>query len=290
MRIYNVFPRLTRTRQMSLWHKALKQQWSATDLDWKAPGAPRGDGFKDHLGRVLTPVITGEQSALYSVATLIPILGGNSEVEGQFYLGTWVVDEARHTELFVRYYERLGREPMSIRKFPYGYLFQSQIGSTEPAVWLAGTLVSEVLAKLVMEEFRRLDLDPVLNQIAEGILADEARHLAFNHIYLEERFGGLFREGERAGRDLAERLEARLEAVMAHVAPIFDHLDADLRAVGLDRDLLYEEMRREARERLRTSIERGERAAAGVPAAGMATEGVPLGGASTASGSSASQD
>ncbi len=263
MRIYNVFPRLTRTRQMSLWHKALKQQWSAADLDWQAPGTPRSGAFKDHLARVLTPVITGEQSALYSVSTLIPILGSRAEVEGQFYLGTWVVDEARHTELFVRYYERLGREPMSIRRFPYGYLFQSQIGSTEPAEWLAGTLVSEVLAKLVMEEFRRLDLDPVLNEIADGILADEARHLAFNHIYLEERFGNLFREGEAAGRDLAALLERRLETVMSHVAPIFDHLDADLRAVGLDRELLYEGLRREARERLRSSIERGEHAATG---------------------------
>ena len=32
--------------------------------------------------------------------------------------------------------------------------------------------VSEVLAKLVMEEFKRIDIDPVLSEIADGILLD----------------------------------------------------------------------------------------------------------------------
>lgn len=43
-------------------------------------------------------------------------------------------------------------------------------------------LVSEVTAKKLMEEFRRLDVDPLLSKIADGILIDEARHLSFNHI------------------------------------------------------------------------------------------------------------
>ena len=54
------------------------------------------------MARILPPVLMGEQSALYSVSSLIPILGNNSEVESQFYLTTWAVDEARHTELFAR--------------------------------------------------------------------------------------------------------------------------------------------------------------------------------------------
>lgn len=69
---------------------------------------------------------------------LIPILGQQSEIESQFYLATWAVDEVRHTELFAMFYHRLDREPMSIRRFPAGYLFQSQIVSDEPGEWLSG--------------------------------------------------------------------------------------------------------------------------------------------------------
>lgn len=261
MKIYKVLPDLSRTRHLKIWHKALRSQWSATDLNWDAPQRITERNLKDQLGRVLTPVLMGEQAALYSVSGLIPILGQRSEVESQFYLTTWAVDEARHTELFARFFRRLDREPMSIRQFPHGYLFQSQIVSSEPGEWLAGVLVSEVVAKLLMEEFRRLDLDPVLSEIADGVLVDEARHLGFNHIYLEERFGNLFREGEQAAAGYAEHLRSRLQAVLDKVPPLFDALENELVYLGIDRHRIFHDLGIEARERLDKSIRAGERLA-----------------------------
>ena len=137
MKIYKVLPDLTRTRQLKIWHKALRSQWSAADLNWDAPQRMTQRSLKDQLGRLLTPVLMGEQAALYSVSGLIPILGKRAEVESQFYLPTWAVDEARHTELFALFYGRIDREPLSIRQFPSGYLFQSQIVSHEPGEWRA---------------------------------------------------------------------------------------------------------------------------------------------------------
>ena len=203
MKIYKVLPDLSKKRQMHLWHTALRSQWSAEDLDWSKPVGLGRNGMKDQLAKVMTPVLIGEQSALYSVSGLIPVLGSRSEVESQFYLTTWAVDEARHTELFARMFRRIDREPMSIRRLPEGYLFQSAIASSEPAEWLSGVLVSEVMATKIMEEFRRLDLDPVLSEIADGILDDEARHLGFNHIYLEDRFASLYRKDAGNGDDAA---------------------------------------------------------------------------------------
>ena len=132
MKIYKVLPDLKKERHLKIWHRALRSQWSATDLKWDTPQRITQRHLKDQMGRILTPVLMGEQAALYSVSGLIPILGKMSEVESQFYLTTWAVDEARHTELFAMYYGRLDREPMSIRRFPAGYLFQSQIVSDEP--------------------------------------------------------------------------------------------------------------------------------------------------------------
>ena len=263
MQIYKVLPDLSKKRHMAIWHKALKSQWSAEDLNWAMPLGIRKARLKDQMARVLTPILMGEQSALYSVTSLIPILGRRSEVESQFYLTTWAVDEARHTELFARYYGRLEREPESIRKFPAGYLFQSQINSNDPAQWLAGVLVSEVLARLVMQEFLRLDLDPVLSEISEGILDDEARHLGFNHLYLEDQFAALsLKSADEAGEE-AEHLRSRLARVLASVPPILHELKVELHELGIDSEVLYGSLADEARERLERSIKRGARIAAG---------------------------
>jgi len=263
MKIYKVLPDLSKRRHMAIWHKALRAQWSAEDLSWSAPMRLTSDRTLSGLARVLTPILMGEQAALYSVSGLIPILGQNSEVESQFYLTTWAVDEARHTELFTRFYQRIGREPLPIRRFPSGYMFQSSIVSHEPAEWLAGVLVSECLAKLAMEEFKRLDLDPVLSEISRGILEDEARHLAFNHIYLEDRFSQFFRKDLKEGESFGERLRTRLRAVLDNVPAIFDTLDADLKAIGIDRHWLSARLAEDAMNRLNRSVDAGAKMAGG---------------------------
>lgn len=267
MNIYKVLPDLKKKKHLAIWQKALRSQWSAEDLNWGAPQRITSDKLKDQLARLLTPILMGEQSALYSVSGLIPVLGQTSEVESQFYLTTWAVDEARHTELFARYYGRLGREPMSIRRFPAGYLFQSTIVSKDAAEWLSGVLVSEVLAKLVLEEFRRLDLDPVLSEISNGILEDEARHLGFNHIYLEDRFAGLFKQDAAGGQTYSKHLHDRMQNVLDHVSPIFAALDPEITALGIDREHLMSRLSKEAKERLDKSIACGEKVAAGATAA-----------------------
>ncbi len=272
MKIYKVLPDLSKKRQMHLWHTALRSQWSAEDLDWSKPQRLGRNGMKDQLAQVMTPVLIGEQSALYSVSGLIPVLGSRSEVEGQFYLTTWAVDEARHTELFARMFRRIDRQPLSIRKFPEGYLFQSAIVSHEPAEWLSGVLVSEVMATKIMEEFCRLDLDPVLSDIADGILDDEARHLGFNHIYLEDRFASLYRReggGENSGNEddrdqaaaLLARLHRRVDLVMAKLPPVFERLSREFDDLGMERDRLLSEVDREAHRRLDRSAKAGRRVA-----------------------------
>lgn len=284
MRFYKVLPNLDRSKQLNLWHKALRSQWSAADLDWSRPQRITSRRLKDQLARFLTPVLMGEQAALYSVSDMIPRMGQRGEFEGQLYLTTWAVDEGRHTELFARFFHRIDREPLSIRRFPSGYLFQSQIVSTDPMQWLSGVLVSEVLAKLVMRELERLDLDPILSELAHGILKDEARHLGFNHIYVEDRFKAMFRDPTAASHDgvrwkrrdvqefesgsdgpddVADRLTANLDQVLSFVPPILEALAVEVREMGIDREEILALLAEEARWRLARAVEAGRRIAAG---------------------------
>jgi len=86
MTIDKVLPDLSRTKHMAIWHRALRQQWSAEDLDWSQPERVTDPRLKDRLARVLTPILMGEQAAPYSVSGLIPVLGRRAEVESQLYL------------------------------------------------------------------------------------------------------------------------------------------------------------------------------------------------------------
>jgi len=261
MKFFKIMPDLTNKRQLKLWTKAQRNQWAAEDIDWTRPQRITQDHLKDQMGRVLTPVLMSEHSALYSVAGLIPILGREAQVASQFFLTTWAVDEARHTELFARMFQRIDREPLPIRKFPAAYLFQTEIYSEEPHEWLCGLLIAEVLATTVMKEFMRIDIDPVLSDISDGILGDESRHLGFNHIYLEDSFQEKFGEDPEKARALAAHLHDRLSRVIDRVPPMLNQIDTEFRAMGIDPDFLLAELKREARERLENSIQGGARKA-----------------------------
>jgi hypothetical protein len=256
MRLYRTFPELKKERHLALWHKALRARWSPEDVDLARPLA-LGAATRDALARILSPVLMGEQAGLYSITTMIQVMGREADVESQMFLTTMAVDEAKHTELFTRYYGRLEREPLAIRRFPSGYLFQTKVMSQEPTEWLTGSLVSECLAKLTLEELRRIDFDPVFHEICARILEDEARHLGFNHVFLEERLGGndQDREPQRA------HLRARLEAVLASVPPILAALAPDIRRLGIDADDFYDRLRDDTTRRLERSIAGGTQTA-----------------------------
>ncbi|MCA8979529.1 MAG: ferritin-like domain-containing protein [Planctomycetes bacterium] len=258
MQIYKALPDLSKSRLMRVWHQALARSWSPTEVDWDAPGTPTRDAQLDALGRILSPILTGEQAGLYSIAQIIRKLGATSEVESQLFLSTQMVDESRHLELFTRYYHRLEREPLPIRRMPSGYLFQAKIMADEPVDWLPGSLVSEVVAKRSLEELREKDVDPVFTDFSGRILDDEARHLAFNHLWVEDRVAGKGADGNRLpAEEEARRIRGRVEEVLEMVPPILDALQPDIVTLGISRPDLEESIFEESRRRIEKSIESG---------------------------------
>lgn len=261
MQIYKVLPDLAKARHMSLWHKGIRGQWSPEEIQWDRPQRMTRDRLKDGLAHIMTPILMGEQAALYSITTMIQKLGKRSDVESQFYLTTMALDESRHTELFTRLYRRFDREPMSIRRFPSGYLFQSAVMADEPEEWLTGSLVSEVTAKIALEEFVRCDLDPVLSEVCTRILEDESRHLGFNHIFLEDRVMSMYLESSDDAANFGKHLHERLDYVLSTTPPMLEAMNADLVEIGIDAEEVYRRLVDETKRRLSKSIESGERLA-----------------------------
>lgn len=255
MQIYRVLPHLCKERHLALWHNGIRSQWLPSEMDWEGRTGRLSPSRRDQLARVLTPLLMGEQAALYSITRIIQILGTESEVESQLYLTSMLMDEARHTELFSRFYARLERDPLSIRRLPNSYLFQSVIMSEDPCDWMVGSLVSEMTAKLCLEGFRRQDLDPVLTEMVDRILDDEARHLGFNRVFLEDRAYQSLAAKERPDEDLGEQMRRRLAGVLESVPPMFDSLSKDMLAVGLDPGEIYEETCAETAKHLEKAIQ-----------------------------------
>ena len=260
MRIYKTLPELTKRKQLSLWHKALRIDWSPADIDYDSGAKFSRESHRRHLARALSPILMGEQAGLYSITSIIRILGQTSEVEGQFFLTSMALDEAKHCEVFAHYYRRLGHDPLSIRRFPSGYLFQSAIVSDDPIVWLTGSLVSEVLAKHSLMAVRDQHIDPVLDEMCDRILEDETRHLGFNHVFLADRFSSAYERDPADADETAERLHERLEAVLDRVPDILKDLAPDMHELGLPTpDDFFEKMREECRTRLSKSVDTGRR-------------------------------
>lgn len=254
MNIFKVLPDLSKSKHLGLFHRACRGQWGADEIDWdRAPRISKRH-LREQLARTLTPLLMGEQSAFYSLSTIIPILGNELEVESQMFLTSMAMDEARHTELVSRVYHRLGEEPISLRRFPTGYLFQSAIIAEEPGLWIVGSLVSEVLAKTVLESFREVDLDPVLSELCNRILIDEARHLAFNHVFLSDRLRGQVERKADESDAYIGGLRARVEHVLEHVPPMFEALAQELKDCGVSTDDVLNEVFEQSRKRFEKSV------------------------------------
>ena len=271
MNIFKVLPDLSKSKHLALFHRAARGQWGADEIDWdRAPRISRAH-LREQLARTLTPILMGEQSAFYSLSTIIPILGHEMEVESQMFLTSMAMDEARHTELFARVYDRLGEKPISLRRFPSGYLFQSAIISEEPGEWIVGSLVSEVLAKRVLEEFRDVDLDPVLSELCNRILVDEARHLAFNHTFLSDRLGAQLERRPADGEVYVDRLRERQEQVLATVPPMFQALETELKDCGVDAESVLNDVFEQSRRRFEKSVATARKSLSEEPSAASGT-------------------
>jgi hypothetical protein len=254
MNIFKVLPDLSKSKHLGLFHRAARGQWGADEIDWDAAPRISKKHLRVQLARTLTPLLMGEQSAFYSLSTIIPILGNELEVESQMFLTSMAMDEARHTELVSRVYHRLDEQPISLRRFPTGYLFQTAIIADEPGRWIVGSLVSEVLAKSVLEAFREVDLDPVLSELCNRILIDEARHLAFNHVFLSDRLRGQLAKHPNTSEAYIDTLRERVDHVLDHVPPMFEALAQELKDCGVSTDDVLGEVFEQSRRRFEKSV------------------------------------
>jgi hypothetical protein len=217
-----------------LYEKAKKSQWNGTtDLDWSIDVDPErtalelsGTDRRMQYVRALTedshsPVASwgekelalyatenvahrvsqflhGEQGALICTARIVETVPW---IDAKYYASTQVMDEARHVEVFGRYLdEKMGtRYPMNAH---LGALIDDVLADSRwDITYLGMQILIEGLALAAFGAMYQTSSEQLLKQLIRYVMSDEARHVAFGVLSLQEAYTDL------SGAELRDRQE-----------------------------------------------------------------------------------
>ncbi|MBX3285937.1 MAG: ferritin-like domain-containing protein [Actinobacteria bacterium] len=223
-----------------LYEKAKRAQWNGeTDLDWSiefdreeqarqmieprlqfleakgvdlahSPLASWGEAEWLEFGLEiqnwsLSQFMHGEQGALICTAKIVETVPW---IDAKYYAATQVMDEARHVEVFAKYLDTKldGHYPINVH---LGLLLDDIIADSRwDMTYLGMQVMVEGLALAAFGMARQTTPDPLLRELLRYVMADEARHVAFGVLSLQEFYAGL------GDAELLERQEFAFEAAV----------------------------------------------------------------------------
>jgi hypothetical protein len=154
---------------------------------------------------MLSQFLHGEQGALLCTARIVETVPW---IDAKFYAATQVMDEARHVEVFGRYLdEKLsGHYPVNahLRMLLDDIIADSRWDMT----YLGMQIMVEGLALAAFGFMHETTTEPLLKQLLRYVMSDEARHVAFGVLSLQEFYAGL------SAAELMERKEFAFEAAV----------------------------------------------------------------------------
>jgi hypothetical protein len=153
----------------------------------------------------LSQFLHGEQGALLCTARIVETVPW---IDAKYYAATQVMDEARHVEVFGRYLtEKLsGHYPVNAH---LGMLLDDIIQDNRwDMTYLGMQIMVEGLALAAFGFLHDTTTEPLLKQLLRYVMSDEARHVAFGVLSLQEFYAGL------SEAELQERKEFAFEAAV----------------------------------------------------------------------------
>jgi len=134
-------------------------------------------------------------------------------IDAKYYASTQVMDEARHVEVFAKYLDDKlsGHYPINAH---LGLLLDDILyDSRWDMTYLGMQIMVEGLALAAFGMLHQLTTEPLLKKLLRYVMSDEARHVAFGVLSLQEFYAGLsdveMRERQEFAFDVARRLQRR---------------------------------------------------------------------------------
>jgi hypothetical protein len=229
----------SRTPLVKLYEKAKTSQWNVTtDLDWSidvdqeqvvlADAGGEGAFFSPDIDLSGTPFANwtdkewiqlgiesqnwtlsqfmhGEQGALVCTARIVETVPW---IDAKYYAATQVMDEARHVEVFAKYLdEKLsGHYPINAH---LGLLLDDILADNRwDMTYLGMQIMVEGLALAAFGFMHQMTTEPLLKQLLRYVMSDEARHVAFGVLSLQEYYK------ELTDAEMQDRVEFTFEAAV----------------------------------------------------------------------------
>jgi hypothetical protein len=251
----------TRKGLAKLYERAKTSQWNgSTDLDWSIevdvekvatemqgavahirerlvalPNSPlRSWGEKEWTSFAIeafkwrmSQFLHGEQGALICTAKIVETVPW---IDAKYYASTQVMDEARHVEVFARYLDTKldGHYPVN----PALQLLIDDIIADQrwDMTYMGMQIMIEGLALAAFGFMHATTQEPLLKKLLRYVMSDEARHVAFGVLSLQEYYQGL------DGKEIRERQEFAFEAALRMRDRLMMH--AVWERAGIDREAI----------------------------------------------------
>ncbi len=175
----------------------------------------------------MSQFLHGEQGALICTAKIVETVPW---IDAKYYAATQVMDEARHVEVFSRYLDTKlgGRFPVNPN---LQLLIDDVIGDTRwDMTYMGMQIMIEGLALAAFGFMHAVTEEPLLKKLLRYVLSDEARHVAFGVLSLQEYYAGL------SGPEIRERQEFAFEAALRMRDRLMMH--AVWERCGVDRETI----------------------------------------------------
>jgi hypothetical protein len=172
------------------------EKW--TDKEWIQVGVQSQNW-------TLSQFLHGEQGALVCTAKIVESVPW---IDAKYYAATQVMDEARHVEVFAKYLDTKlsGHYPINahLRLLLDDIIADSRWDMT----YLGMQIMVEGLALAAFGFIHQLTTEPLLKQLLRYVMSDEARHVAFGVLSLQDYYK------ELTAAELRERQEFAFEAAV----------------------------------------------------------------------------
>lgn len=147
---------------------------------------------------LLSQFLHGEQGALYAACQVTEAIHW---MDGKLYGSTQVVDEGRHVEVFKRYLTQKLEKLYDINDNLYVIIDALMTDSRWDMKFLGMQIMIEGLALAAFGTLRQNTQEPLLRELLRRVITDEARHVHFGVVALEDYYRNHISPAERRERE-----------------------------------------------------------------------------------------
>ena len=153
----------------------------------------------------LSQFMHGEQGALICTAKIVETVPW---IDAKYYASTQVMDEARHVEVFARYLDTKLSGHYPVNAHLKMLLDDIITDSRWDMTYLGMQVMVEGLALAAFGFMHQMSTEPLLKQLLRYVMSDEARHVAFGVLSLQEYYANL------SDAEIFERQQFAFEAAV----------------------------------------------------------------------------